>query len=359
MLETLIIAAGRGQRAGEGLPKQYRLIAGEMVLRRTIKAFLPFSRVTVVIHPNDIMLYQEAIRGLKNLNPPIFGGKTRQVSVYNGLKTIKGEKVIIHDGARCFVTKAVIQRAIDALLNHEAATAVIPVTDTIRDMKGTLKRETLKAVQTPQAFHSKAILAAHEKAKIDYTDDASLFEAQGGTVFLFEGDVANIKLTYEKDFPRMIKVGQGYDVHAFAEGNHVMLGGVHIPHSQGVLAHSDGDVILHAVTDAILGVLGDGDIGTHFPPSDEKWRGASSHQFLKYACDLLLKRGGRLNHLDVTLVCETPKISPFREQIRARLAEITGISLNDVGLKATTSEKMGFTGRKEGLAALALVTIEI
>jgi 2-C-methyl-D-erythritol 4-phosphate cytidylyltransferase / 2-C-methyl-D-erythritol 2,4-cyclodiphosphate synthase len=359
MIHTLIVAAGRGARAGAGLPKQYRNVQGEMVLRRTIKAFLPFSKVTCVIHQDDLALYSEAVRGLIGVLPPVFGGETRQISVYNGLKTIKAEHILIHDGARCFVSSQVITRAIDALKTHEAAIPTTPVTDTIRNASGIIPRETLHAVQTPQAFHTKKLLQAYEITKNTFTDDASLFEAAGGKLYLFSGDPANIKLTYEKDFMRMIKVGQGYDVHAFGEGDHVMLGGIRVPHTKGVMAHSDGDVILHALTDAILGVLGDGDIGTHFPPSDMRWKGASSDQFLKHACDLLAAKGGKLNHLDVTLVCETPKVTSYREAIRARIAEIAGVRVEDVGIKATTSEKMGFTGRGEGLAALALVTVEL
>jgi len=232
-----------------------------------------------------------------------------------------------------------------------------------------LDRAILRAAQTPQAFRFSLIQAAHRAAiGQSLTDDAAVARLWGAEVFGFEGEATNMKLTHEEDFamaearltpPRETRTGQGYDVHAFGPGDHVMLGGVSIAHEAGVLAHSDGDVILHAATDAVLGALGDGDIGTHFPPSDPQWRGVSSDRFLRHACDLLEKRGGKLMHLDLTLVCEAPRIGPHREAIRARVGEIAGIAVSRVGLKATTSEKLGFTGRKEGLAALALATVSL
>jgi 2-C-methyl-D-erythritol 4-phosphate cytidylyltransferase/2-C-methyl-D-erythritol 2,4-cyclodiphosphate synthase len=289
--------------------------------------------------------------------------------------------VLVHDAARPFVSAELVDRAIAAGLATGAAIPGIPVTDTIKvvdargHVSGTPNRATLRAVQTPQAFRFDAILRAHRDAAAtghgSFTDDGALAEWAGLSVRVFAGDPANIKLTHPDDFDEadrrlggedmrlVTRVGTGFDVHAFADGDHVWLGGVRIPHCRGVLAHSDGDVILHALTDAVLGALADGDIGTHFPPSDPQWRGANSDRFLAHAIGLVRSRGGRVDHLDATLLCEAPRLGPYREAMRARLAEIAGIAVDQVSLKATTTEKMGFTGREEGLAAQAAATIRL
>jgi 2-C-methyl-D-erythritol 4-phosphate cytidylyltransferase/2-C-methyl-D-erythritol 2,4-cyclodiphosphate synthase len=343
----------------------------------------------VVIHPDDRACYDEAVRILPSsqrhkLLPPCLGGETRQDSVRSGLEALAGagpELVLIHDAARPFVSADLIDRGISAARASGAAIPGVAVTDTIKVVdahgivSGTPDRASLRAVQTPQAFRFDAILRAHRDAvaagRTTFTDDGALAEWAGLPVRVFAGDPSNIKLTHPDDFEEaerrlgggdmrlVTRVGTGFDVHAFADGDHVWLGGIRIPHRRGVLAHSDGDVILHALTDAVLGALADGDIGTHFPPSDPQWRGASSDRFLAHAVGLVRSRGGRVDHLDATLLCEAPRLGPYREAMRERIAGIAGIAANQVSLKATTTEKMGFTGREEGLAAQAAATIRL
>src|ERR1700753_212503 len=287
--------------------------------------------------------------------------------------------VLIHDAARPFVTSAVISRAIEAAGRTGAAVPTVAVTDTIKqvdqsgNVEATPDRAALRIAQTPQSFRFDVILEAHRRAaregRSDFTDDAAIAEWAGLTVATFEGDPANMKLTTPEDFVREearlgamlgdIRTGTGYDVHAFGDGDHVMICGVRVPHSKGFLAHSDGDVGLHALVDAILGALADGDIGSHFPPSDMKWKGASSDQFLKYAVERVTARGGRIANLEVTLICERPKIGPLRDTMRARIAEISGVDISRVAVKATTSERLGFTGREEGIAATASATVRL
>ena len=389
MVAVLVVAAGRGQRAGAGLPKQYRLCGGMTVLERSLMPFLAHpevNSVTVVIHPDDRTAYDEAVRSLDGKNAsrltlPAIGGDTRQASVCAGLETLSGQAprlVLVHDAARPFCTPDLISRSIDAGRKSGAAIPALPVTDTIKQVSaqgtvvGTPDRASLFAVQTPQAYDFRRLLAAHLKARASnlsqFTDDAALIEWTGQSVTTFAGDVQNIKLTHEADFAAagqrlagtmITRVGTGYDVHAFTDGDHIWLGGVKLSHDRGVAAHSDGDVALHALTDALLGTIADGDIGTHFPPSDPQWRGAASDRFLAHAVDRVRRRGGMIDHLDLTIICETPKIGPFREAMQARIAAICAIDPASVGLKATTSERMGFTGRKEGLAALATVTVRL
>jgi 2-C-methyl-D-erythritol 4-phosphate cytidylyltransferase / 2-C-methyl-D-erythritol 2,4-cyclodiphosphate synthase len=388
---ALIVAAGRGSRAGGGVPKQYRLLAGRPVLVRTLEAFLTHpsvDRVCVVIHPDDNEPYDTAVASLapllaKRLIPPAEGGETRQDSVRFGLERLgepDGAVVLVHDAARPFVDAALIDRAIGA---GESGAAVpgVPVTDTIKliapdgDVAGTPDRSSLRAIQTPQAFRYGPLLAAHRRAAEaglhGFTDDGALAEWAGLTVQVFDGAPHNIKLTHPADFAEaerrlkdeamtyVTRLGTGFDVHAFTQGDHVWLGGVRVPHDRGVLAHSDGDVILHALTDAVLGALADGDIGTHFPPSDTQWRGASSDRFLAHAVGLVRQRGGIVDHLDATLLCERPRLGPHREAMRQRIAEIAGLRLDQVSLKATTTEKLGFIGRREGIAAQAAATIRL
>jgi 2-C-methyl-D-erythritol 4-phosphate cytidylyltransferase/2-C-methyl-D-erythritol 2,4-cyclodiphosphate synthase len=381
---AILVAAGRGLRAGVGGPKQYRMIGGQSVIFRAMESFCrhpDIAAVQPVLNPDDAAMFNAACSGLRH-QPPAAGGATRQASVHAGLEALTSEKpdiVLIHDAARPFVSQAVISRAIAAAELTGAAIPTIPVTDTVKlvddggHVEATPERARLRIAQTPQAFKYEAILEAHRRAaregRSDFTDDAALAEWMGLTVATFEGDVANMKLTTPEDFIREearlgarlgdIRTGTGYDVHAFGAGDHVMICGVRVPHSKGFLAHSDGDVGLHAIVDAILGALADGDIGSHFPPSDMKWKGASSDQFLRYAVERLTARGGRIANLEVTLICERPKIGPLRDQMRARIADITGVHISRVAVKATTSEKLGFTGREEGIAATASATIRL
>jgi 2-C-methyl-D-erythritol 4-phosphate cytidylyltransferase / 2-C-methyl-D-erythritol 2,4-cyclodiphosphate synthase len=381
---AILVAAGRGLRAGAGGPKQYRSIGGQTVIYR---AMTPFSRhpqifsVQPVLHADDIGMFNAAVSGLRH-EAPANGGATRQASVHAGLEALAAQApdiVLIHDAARPFVSPALISRAIDAAGRTGAAIPVIPVADTIKltdengDVEATPERARLRIAQTPQTFRFDVILDAHRRAaregRSDFTDDAALAEWAGLTVATFEGDVANMKLTTPEDFVREearlasllgdIRTGTGYDVHAFGDGDHVMICGVRVPHARGFLAHSDGDVGLHALVDAILGALADGDIGSHFPPSDPQWKGASSDRFLKYAVDRVGARGGRIANLEVTMICERPKIGPLRDTMRARIAEITGLDISRIAVKATTSERLGFTGREEGIAATASATIRL
>ena len=385
---ALIVAAGRGLRAGADAPKQYRRLGDVPVLCRTLAPFLAESRigtVLVVIGAGDRARYDEAVGYLPEtvrtqLTAPIEGGETRQDSVRSGLEALAAVgfmgSVLVHDAARPFVSPALIERALAASAKHVAAIPTLAATDTVKriDSNGliaeTLPREQLVSVQTPQAFALAELLAAHRAAHAagagGFTDDSAIMEWAGHRVATFAGDPVNLKLTYAEDFELaeqrfarqlVTRTGTGYDVHAFAEGDHVWLGGIRIAHSRGVTAHSDGDVALHALTDAILGALADGDIGGHFPPSDPQWRGASSDRFLAFAAERVRQRGGRIDHLDLTIVCERPKVGPHRDPIRTRIAEIAGLRLDQIGVKATTSERLGFTGRGEGLAALATATI--
>ncbi|HEV2159354.1 bifunctional 2-C-methyl-D-erythritol 4-phosphate cytidylyltransferase/2-C-methyl-D-erythritol 2,4-cyclodiphosphate synthase [Bradyrhizobium sp.] len=381
---VVLVAAGRGLRAGAGGPKQYRTIGGVPVIHRAMEAFSQHPDVFAVqpvVNPDDSAMFTAAVAGLKH-EAPTHGGATRQASVLAGLEALAKHKpdiVLIHDAARPFVSAGVISRAIEAACRTGAAIPVVPVTDTIKvtsesgDVEDTPDRARLRIAQTPQSFRFDVILEAHRRAakdgRSDFTDDAAIAEWAGLTVATFEGDVANMKLTTPEDFVREearlasllgdIRTGTGYDVHAFGEGDHLMLCGVRVPHTKGFLAHSDGDVGLHALVDAILGALADGDIGSHFPPSDAKWKGASSDQFLKYAIERVTARGGRVANLEVTMICERPKIGPLRDTMRARIAEISGVDISRVAVKATTSERLGFTGREEGIAATASATIRL
>jgi 2-C-methyl-D-erythritol 4-phosphate cytidylyltransferase/2-C-methyl-D-erythritol 2,4-cyclodiphosphate synthase len=381
---AIIVAAGRGLRAGSGGPKQYRTIAGRTVIARAMQPFCDHHEVFAVqpvLNPDDVLMFNEAVSEMR-YHVPANGGATRQASVHAGLEALADHApdiVLIHDAARPFVTPALISRAIVAAGITGAAVPAVPVTDTIKQVdatghvEATPDRARLRIAQTPQAFRFDVILAAHRRAaregRDDFTDDAALAEWAGLTVATFEGDPANMKLTTPEDFVREearlaaslgdIRMGTGYDVHAFGDGDHLMICGVRVPHTRGFLAHSDGDVGLHALVDAILGALADGDIGSHFPPSDPQWKGAASDKFLKYAIDRVTARGGRVSNLEVTMICERPKIGPLRDPMRARIAEITGVALSRVAVKATTSERLGFTGREEGIAATASATIRL
>ncbi|MCC5979696.1 MAG: bifunctional 2-C-methyl-D-erythritol 4-phosphate cytidylyltransferase/2-C-methyl-D-erythritol 2,4-cyclodiphosphate synthase [Salinarimonas sp.] len=389
-IAALVVAAGRGTRAGAGMPKQYRTLDGVPVLTRTLRALCAHPRITsivVAIHPDDAAPYANCVEMLEleeraRLLPPVHGGATRQASVHAGLCALDASTcphVLVHDAARPFVSRELIDRACAALAMHDAALPGIPVTDTIKQIDDdgrvthTPPRDMLRAVQTPQAFRLAPLLAAHERAlesgMTGFTDDGALAEWAGMAVHIFAGDPQNLKLTHEADFqrhegaegeqPMISRMATGFDVHIFGSGDHIMLGGVAVPHEQGVVAHSDGDVVLHALTDAVLGALAEGDIGTHFPPSDPQWRHASSDRFLAFAANRVRERGGIIDFLDATILCERPKIGPHREAMRSRIAQIAGIDADCVSIKATTTEKLGFTGRGEGIAAQAAATIRL
>ena len=381
-IAAVVVAAGRGARAGGTFPKQYKEIAGEPVLRRSLLLFAQDVRIEAiqpVIHPEDHGLFEQAADRLALL-PPVHGGATRQASVRAGLEALVSRRpdiVLVHDAARPFASPALIARALDAIATADAAIPGIPVPDTIKAVDGagkvveTLDRRRLRIIQTPQAFRFSTLLDAHRRAAAEgrdgFTDDAALAQWAGLEVSVFEGEPGNIKLTTPEDFARSqsepmlsdLRTATGFDVHAFGAGDHVTLGGLRIPHERGLIGHSDADVALHALTDALLGALADGDIGVHFPPSDPQWRNVSSDRFLAFAAERVRRRGGRINHLDVTIVCEAPRIGPHRDAMRTRIAEIAGIGLDRVALKATTSEKLGFTGRGEGIAAFATATIRL
>ena len=381
---AIVVAAGQGVRAGGDLPKQFRRIGGDTLLQRALSAFTGVPAVSLVqpvIRPGDLAFVRTLTDGMDIL-PPVSGGATRQASVRAGLEALEPRKpdiVLIHDAARPFASSELIARAIAAAEKTGAAIPGLPVTDTVKriDRTGmietTLDRTSIRLVQTPQAFAFPALLKAHrhaaEQGRDDFTDDASLAEWVGMKVNVFEGEPGNIKLTTPDDFARAeaiqsaslgdVRTGSGFDVHAFGPGDHVTLGGIRIPCDKALTGHSDADVALHALTDAILGALADGDIGAHFPPTDPQWRGASSDRFLVFAVDRVRARGGLIAHLDLTIVCEFPRISAHRDTMRANIARLARIDTERVAVKATTSEKLGFTGRGEGIVAYATATVRL
>ena len=379
---ALIVAAGRGSRIGGEIPKQYLHLAGEPLLRHSLRAFAEspdIDAIKVVIHPDDRALYDQAARGLDIL-PPVHGGASRQDSVRLGLESlgsIQPTKVLIHDGARPLVTGEIIAATIMALAHTPGAIAAVPMPDTLKRASGEQQatdgpdRSHLWRAQTPQAFRYADILAAHRTAVgLELTDDASVAERAGLAVKLVQGSEENLKVTNPADLARAeklllarlsdIRTGMGYDVHAFGGTDRkLMLGGIDIPHTKGLAGHSDADVALHAITDAVLGAIAEGDIGQHFPPSNEKWRGASSDQFLRHAVELVHSKRGMITHIDLTIICESPKIGPHRPAMRRRIAEITGLNEDRISVKATTTERLGFTGREEGIAAQAITTVRL
>jgi len=384
-IAALVVAAGRGLRAGGHRPKQYRPAAGEPAIRASLRLFAGHPEVELVqpvIHPDDGPFYRAAAAGL-DLLPPVFGGATRQASVRAGLEALADKRpdaVLVHDAARPYASAALVSRAIAAIGATGAAIPVLPVTETVKSVdpagarvETTLDRTRLRTVQTPQVFLFDRLLAAHRRAaeagREDFTDDAALAEWAGLDVAVFEGERGNVKLTTAEDVVRAeqhhlaaladVRTGTGFDVHAFGPGDHVMLAGVKIAHARGLVGHSDADVGLHALTDALLGALAEGDIGTHFPPSDPQWRGAASDRFLAFASERVRARGGAIAHLDLTLVCEAPRIGEHRDAMRARIAAIAAVDVARVAVKATTSERLGFTGRGEGIAALATATVRL
>jgi 2-C-methyl-D-erythritol 4-phosphate cytidylyltransferase/2-C-methyl-D-erythritol 2,4-cyclodiphosphate synthase len=381
---AIVVAAGRGERAGGTQPKQYRTLLGEPVLRRALRTLAlhpAIDAVQAVIDPAENELFRGAVRELPKCLAPAAGGSTRQRSVRAGLEALAELKpaiVLVHDAARPLASAALVDRALVAVEATGAAVPVIALSDTVKrvDKTGTiistLDRNELRAVQTPQAFFFAPFIEAHRRASKagldDFPDDAALAEWAGIPVTTFAGETGNLKLTTADDFVRAeaiadavtdVRTGTGFDVHAFGPGNRVMLGGVAIPHDKGLIGHSDADVLLHALTDAVLGALGEADIGHHFPPAQEEWRGAASDQFLAFAVSRVRTRGGRIAHLDATVLCETPKLAPHRDAIRARIAAIAGIEISRVSVKATTTEGLGFIGRKEGIAAMATATLRL
>ncbi len=373
---VLIVAGGQGVRLGGDIPKQYQNISNNIIINQSIRKFYSCKTLTTVIHPDHLPLYQEATSGQSGLHPPVMGGKERRDSVWNGLKAMKHLKpddiVLIHDAARPFVTPDEIHRVASEAAKTGAATLALPVSDTLRHEDGrTIDRSGVWAIQTPQAFRYGLICEAHEKADPakSYTDDSAMVAALGYPVSYVTGSRMNFKITTADDlsFARMLgsatmetRTGSGYDVHAFKDesSTHIMLGGVAVPHTRAIDAHSDGDVALHALTDALLATIAAGDIGTHFPPSDPQWKDAASIMFLKHAVGMVQEQGGRIVNLDVTVVCERPKVGPHREVMQATIAEACGLGAGRVSVKATTSEKLGFTGREEGIVAQALATVE-
>jgi len=376
---ALIVAAGRGHRLGGDLPKQYRDLGGQPLLRHSVRRFLDHPAVDgvrVAIHPDDRALYDAAVQGL-DLPAPVPGGATRQDSCRLALESAASAPprfVLIHDAARPFPPAAAIDDALAALDAHDGAVVAVPVVDTLKRETGGLVAETvdragLWRAQTPQAFRYDAILEAHRAAIGDnLTDDAAVAERAGLGLVFVTGSEDNFKVTTEDDLRRAgrlagaaarICTGSGFDVHRLGDGDHVWLGGVRIPHDRGLIGHSDADVALHALTDAILGAIAAGDIGSHFPPSDPQWKGASSDIFLGHAGLLVHERGGSIDSLDLTVICEAPRLGPHRDAMVARIAGILDLPADRVSVKATTTERLGFTGRGEGIAAQAVATVRL
>jgi 2-C-methyl-D-erythritol 4-phosphate cytidylyltransferase/2-C-methyl-D-erythritol 2,4-cyclodiphosphate synthase len=377
---ALIVAAGSGRRLGDPTPKQYHQLGGKPVLRWAVEALAGHPRidaVRVVAGRDQSDLFAAATAGL-GVGAPIAGGETRQESVRLGLEALVADGapdiVLIHDAARPFCPPAVIDRLLKALARSEGAVPALPVLDTLMRGKGRqlgncVDRTHLNRVQTPQAFRFERILDAHRvKASESFSDDATLARAAYVPVAQVEGDEALAKLTFPGDFERaeerlrarlVSRTGMGFDVHGFSGEGPLMLGGIEVPHSRGLAGHSDADVVLHAITDALLGAAGVGDIGEHFPPSDPQWRGASSDRFLAHAAELIRGRGGIVDHVDCTVIAEEPKVGPHRLAMRARIADILGLDPGAVSIKATTTEGLGFTGRREGIAAQAVASIRM
>jgi 2-C-methyl-D-erythritol 4-phosphate cytidylyltransferase/2-C-methyl-D-erythritol 2,4-cyclodiphosphate synthase len=377
---ALVVAAGQGSRFGAPLPKQYLPLGGANILRYAVAALAQHPRVAnvlVAIRPEDRALFDRSVSGLAVL-PPVAGGAARQDSVRLGLEALvafRPHRVLIHDGARPFPDEQLVDRVLDGLDKAVAAIPCLPLRDTIKRVEGgtiraTIDRSALWRAQTPQGFHFDAILAAHRAAiGRELTDDAAVAETAGLVPLIVDGSEDNLKVTTAEDLAAAkrllaarqgdVRVGQGFDVHRFARGDHLWICGVRIPHGMSLAGHSDADVGLHALTDAVLGAIGAGDIGMHFPPSDPRWRGAVSDQFLCHAADLVRARGGAVAAVDVTVICERPKIAPYRAAMVERIAAILGITPDRVSVKATTTEKLGFTGRAEGIAAQAVATVRL
>ena len=377
---ALILAGGAGTRFGDSVPKQYELVAGKPILRHTVEVFCGHPRidlVRVIIGAGDTQRHAAATTGLP-VSEPVAGGSTRQKSGLAGLESMVNdppELVLIHDAARPLVDRLIIDRIIDALRTAPAALPALAIDDTLKRATGdplrvtaTMPRADLWRAQTPQGFRFADILAAHrDAAGSDLTDDAAVAERAGLEIALVAGSVYNFKITTRDDLAWAerimladeVRVGNGFDVHAFGEGDHVTLCGVAIPHDRGLEGHSDADVAAHAITDALLGAVSADDIGSRFPPSEERWRGVSSRVFLRQAAELISGKSGTIVNVDVTIICETPKIDPYRDAMRQALADSLAIEVGRVGVKATTTERLGFTGRGEGVAAQATAAVRI
>ena len=375
---VLILAAGNGNRFGQEIPKQYATLHGKCVLRHTIQNFLNHPAkpdIYVVIDPEHEKLYSTAVHGL-NLPEPIYGEKTRKESCYNGLRELSFRGIIgsllVHDGARPFITTTQINSVLQALETHKSITLGMPVSETLRRandeniLEENINREKAWTIQTPQGFDLKDLLASHERFKDDdhFTDDCSVMEAAGFETKVISGSRQNIKITWAEDLEEAKKImtqnqrtviGQGFDVHAFGDETveTIKLGGIDVPHHKNLKAHSDGDVVLHAITDAVLGCIGEGDIGLHFPPSDNQWKDKDSRYFLEEALKMFLGKGGTISNLDVTIICEKPKLTPVRDAMVSKISKILDVPSSRVNVKATTTEKLGFTGREEGIACQA------
>ena len=372
---VLIVAAGKGERAGTSLPKQYERLAGRPLLRRTVEAFQGYP-VQVVIGAGQEKLAADALAGLA-LPPLVIGGASRQESVRRGLEALAKDSpdyVLIHDAARPLISPPVIAAVLAALeAGADGALPMVAASDTLRRRKEDgswtlVPRDGLYRAQTPQGFVFAKILAAHRNhAQEEATDAVALAELAGLKVQMVEGDEKNIKVTRKEDFTLAetllgagdVRTATGYDVHKFKAGDHIWLCGLKIAHSHGLEGHSDADVGLHAITDALLGCIGEGDIGQHFPPTDERWRGAASWKFLDHAASLVAAKGGVINHVDVTIICERPKVGPHRDAMKAKIGELLKIAPSRVSVKATTTEGLGFTGRREGIAAQAIATVKL
>jgi 2-C-methyl-D-erythritol 4-phosphate cytidylyltransferase / 2-C-methyl-D-erythritol 2,4-cyclodiphosphate synthase len=377
-IHAIIVAAGSGIRAGGGIPKQYRRVAGQPLLRHAVSRLLAHPAITgvsVVINPECRALYDQAVAGL-SLPDPIAGGATRQDSVRAGLEALEGDPpdiVLVHDAARAFVPASLIDALLAAFADPavDGACPALPQVDSLRRgadgrFSGSVDRDGLWRVQTPQAFRYPAILAAHRAAAPGATDEVAIALAAGLNVAITPGDERAFKVTEPADFAKAAamtayssRAASGFDVHRFGPGDHVWLCGIKVPHDAGLIGHSDADAGLHALTDALLGTIAAGDIGDHFPPSDDRWRGAASDQFLAHAGALVREKGGIIDHVDVTLICERPKVGPHRDAMRARIAEILGLAIDRVSVKATTTERLGFTGRQEGIAAQAMASVRL
>ncbi len=372
---AIIVAAGSGQRAGGGTPKQFWPLLGRPVLAWSVATFAEagVDQIVIAIAPDQEARAREALAAWKV--DFVHGGATRTASVRSALAAASdADVVLVHDAARPGLTAAMVRTLVEQVQQGADAVApALPLSDTLLRSDGagrvreTIDRADAHAVQTPQAFRGAVLRAAYAAAGADFTDDLSVVRAYGGETQLVRGDVRLMKLTYPEDITvietlmsgeRFTCVGHGVDAHRFGEGDHVTLCGVRIPHHKGLLGHSDADAGWHALVDAILGALGEGDIGAHFPPSDPRWKGADSERFLRHARELAEAAGARILHVDVTILCERPKIGPHREAMRARTAAVLGLPVERVSVKATTTERMGFLGREEGLAAQATATLE-
>lgn len=376
---AIIVAAGQGARAGLGQPKQFQIVAGKQMIRHSVERFLDHPALAglwIIIGEGQGYQAEQALAGLSGYRL-VTGGATRQQSVQHGLAAIAeaggAGQVLIHDAARPFLPAAVIDRLLGGLVKHDGVIPVLPTTDTMINVvdgcsAAVVDRNTLWRVQTPQAFDFAKLYAAYQQAagEAGLSDDAQLFRAAGFDVAVVDGDERLRKYTLPSDFNidqdrpmPQIRTAMGFDVHRLAAGEELWLGGIKIAHDKGLVGHSDADVLLHALTDALLGTIGAGDIGDHFPPSDPQWRGAASHRFVEYAAELISARDGIIQNVDLTIICEAPKIKPYREAIRDNIAELLALDKDQVSVKATTTEQLGFTGRGEGVAAQAIATIKL